>query len=337
MTENRKHPRTDGKHQARRVFLSYGSEDTHLARQLAETLRKNGIETWWDEWEIRSGDSIRHKIDEGIKTCTHFLVLLTPQSIDRPWVTTEMDAGFVHQLAGKCKFIPVRYELPIAMLPLTLKGVKSPEIKSGTDIGDLISDIYELSKKPALGEPPAAVRQAQEIETGYPPAVQAVAKLLVEKSKHGRASDPSSTIREIAAAVGSSLEDAEDAVYDLEEHGFLRKISKFLGKKPSGYRVSTMPSLFVEFDRYFMGWNAEDDAIQIATDMVNDKKFTTNPEKIVKQYGWSPRRLNPALKYLVDEEAIHNTYKHGIHPLVISCVRETSHSAIRRFLQEHRL
>ena len=56
------------------------------------------------------------------------------------------------------------------------------------------------NKKPPLGQPPAAVLQAQEVEIDYSPAVSAVARLLVEESNHGLTSDPKTTIGKIAAA-----------------------------------------------------------------------------------------------------------------------------------------
>ena len=324
----------DGERQVPRVFLSYASENKELAGQVANTIIKNAIKTWWDEWEIRAGDSIRQKVDNGIEKCTHFLVLLTTQSVNKEWVKTEMDAAFVRKLRGQCRFIPVRYELPVNDLPPTLEGVLSPEIKSGTDIDSLINDIYGVSEKPPLGKPPAAVVQAHEVDTGYSPAVSAVAKLLVEESKNGLTADPSSSIGAIAKAAKLNPEDAEDAIYELEERGFLR-IDKFVGARPSQYHVRTMPSLFVEFDRHFMGWDGVEDAIQIATDMVNDKKFTTNPEEMAKRYGWSHRRLNPALKYLVDKGVIHDTSGYGRRTVIIRAVKTTSSSAVRRFLREH--
>ena len=333
-TESEEQTSADGERQVPRVFLSYGSEDKKLAGQVASTLRGERIETWWDNWEIRAGDSIRQKVDNGIEKCTHFLVLLTKQSINKEWVKAEMDAGFVRNLRGQCRFIPVRYELPVNDLPPTLEGVLSPEIKSGTDLSGLVSDIYEMNKKPPLGNPPAAVVQAHEVDTGYSPAVLAVAKLLVEESKNGLTADPRATMGNIASATELEMADAEDAIRELEDYGFL-KVDEFLGKRPSQYHVRTMPSLFVKFDRYFMGWNAEEDAVQIATDMVNDKKFPTSPEKIAKQYGWSHRRLNPALKYLVDEDVIHDTFAFGIQPLIISFVKANHSSAVRRFLREH--
>ena len=76
-----------------RVFLSYTWGDRELAERIANALQANGIDTWWAEWCISAGDSLRQKIDEGLGDCTHFLVLLTPNSIEKPWVNQEMDAG----------------------------------------------------------------------------------------------------------------------------------------------------------------------------------------------------------------------------------------------------
>ena len=200
MTENDKNSPTDGEQQTPRVFLSYASEDKKLAKQVAKTLQAKGIKTWFAEWEIISGDSIPQKINEGIEGCTHFLVLLTQQSIKKPWVEAETSAAFFRKLEGKCRFIPVLHKLSADKLPPLLQSLYSPEIESGTDIDELVSDIYEINKKPPLGKPPATISQAQEVETGYSPAVSAVARLLVTESKNGLTFDPQSTIGEIATA-----------------------------------------------------------------------------------------------------------------------------------------
>ena len=61
-----------------RVYLAHASEDHDtLAKPLAKTMMANGIEVWFDEWEIRTGDSLRRKMEEGLANCTHFVVLLT--------------------------------------------------------------------------------------------------------------------------------------------------------------------------------------------------------------------------------------------------------------------
>jgi hypothetical protein len=133
---------------APRVFLSYTSDDTALAERIATALQANGIDTWWDKWCIAAGDSLRQKIDEGLGECTHFLVLLTPQSVGKPWVNQEMDAGLVLKLNNKCRFLPVRHKLPPADLPPLLLGMHAPEIGGGEDITQLINDIHGISRKP---------------------------------------------------------------------------------------------------------------------------------------------------------------------------------------------
>ncbi|MFO1263777.1 MAG: toll/interleukin-1 receptor domain-containing protein [Rhodoferax sp.] len=76
-----------------KVFLSWGWEDRSLAEPIANALMAKGVDTWWSEWCINAGDSLRQKIDEGLNDCTHFVVLLTPQSIRKPWVNQEIEVA----------------------------------------------------------------------------------------------------------------------------------------------------------------------------------------------------------------------------------------------------
>jgi len=146
-----------------RAFLCHASENKPLARQIAHSLQGVGVGTFFDEWEIRSGDSLRRKIDAGLEGCTHFIALLTPESIHKPWVEAEMDAAFVRKVEGQCRFIPLRNRLPHSELPALLKGVLSPEIDDNNydaDLAKLVSDIYEVSRKPSLGQLPKSIGNA---------------------------------------------------------------------------------------------------------------------------------------------------------------------------------
>ena len=53
-----------------RAFICHASEDKDLARRIATDLHRSGIDTFFDEWEISAGDSLRRKIDEGLAACT---------------------------------------------------------------------------------------------------------------------------------------------------------------------------------------------------------------------------------------------------------------------------
>jgi hypothetical protein len=98
--------------------------------------------------------------------CTHFVVLLTPQSIGKPWINQEMDAGPVRKLNNVCRFLPVRYKLAASDLPPLLSGMHAPEITADEDITQLINDIHGVSRKPPLGSAPQTVTQSAEARTG---------------------------------------------------------------------------------------------------------------------------------------------------------------------------
>ncbi len=115
------------------LFICHASEDKDsFVRPLRLLVGSQKIssskefDTFFDQWEIAPGDSIRQKIDAGLAGCTHFFVLLTLQSLPKPWVNAEIDAAFIRKLEGQCKFIPLRQNLSVDALPPLLKALYSP-------------------------------------------------------------------------------------------------------------------------------------------------------------------------------------------------------------------
>lgn len=41
-------------------------DDRNIAERIARTLMASGVDVWWAEWEMKAGDSLRQKIDEGL-------------------------------------------------------------------------------------------------------------------------------------------------------------------------------------------------------------------------------------------------------------------------------
>lgn len=302
-----------------RVFLSFGWEDHDLATRIAESLQANGIETWWAEWEIRAGDSLRQKIDEGLSSCTVFLVLLTPQSINKPWVNQEMDAGLVRKIEDQARFIPLRNNLPPSALPPLLRGMLSPALEDlDNDLKKLIADILGVSRKPPLGTAPSVL--GREIDSGYSPAATAVAKLFAERTENASHHDPMLSLQVIGEDTSLSEEDVADAVHELkgmvEEHYDM---------------VIPLPELYVTFDKFFKEWDPAADALMIAADLLNDPEFPREPDGIATKYGWQPRRLNPALSYLINRKLIQSMTHLGMGPWVAVHLEKTD--ATRRFVK----
>jgi len=302
-----------------KAFLSFGWEDRDLAKRIAESLQANGIDTWWAEWEIRAGDSLRRKIDEGLRDCTDFLVLLTPASIDKPWVNQEMDAGFVRKVESQARFIPIRHGLAVTALPPPLlRGMLSPALEDfDSDIRKLIHDILGVSRKPALGAPPLA---AETVDSGYSPAATAVARLFVEITQNALHSDPMLSVEELRERTSLSEEDASDATYELR------------GMVEEDYgTVVPLPELFVTFDKHFKEWDPAADALIVATDLLNDRSVPHEPEAIAQRYGWQPRRLNPALAYLINRKLIQSLTHLGMGAWIAVHLDKTD--ATRRFVK----
>ena len=315
------------------AFLCHATEDKGVARPLAEELRRNGIDTFYDEWEIGPGDSLRRKVEEGIGSCTHFIVLLTPVSIQKPWVNEEIDAGFVRNLEGKCKFIPLRCGLDFDKLSPLLKGKYSPALHGSHDESNtkkLIDSIHGVSDKPPLGEPPQAIRESSGGALGLSPAAEAIVRIMIEGSENGMADGQMLPLGQVKEAIGLEDDDIIDAVDELESRGYVRVISTQSIDPLDGEHVWAEASLFATFDKYFKPWNPENDALQIAAALVNGKDGTV--QTMAQEYNWPPRRMNPAVSYLIENGFVGASDELGSLPWVRWSIYKTP--STRRFVRD---
>lgn len=281
------------------VFLSFGYEDRPLAEQIARELMAKGIDTWWSEWEIRAGESLRQKIDEGLGGCTHFVVLLTENSIEKPWVKKEIDAAFIQSVTNEVVLIPLRHGLDISRLPPLLRPLLSPEIRDfSKDLQQLVNDIHGVTRKPPLGPVPVRTGPAA---SGLSPGAEAIARLYVSESKNGTLFDPQLSVGTVAERTGLTRDDVEDAVDEL---------AGLLWIHSTAGLVVANPAFYSKYDRLSKPWRPEFDARQIAIDMLNDTAFPAYTQAIAEHYGWEPRRLNPALAWL--EEGGHVVLDKGL-------------------------
>src|SRR5271170_5817763 len=65
------------------VFLSYTSKDVDAARRICESLRDAGIEVWFDQSELRGGDTWDAAIRKQIKTCALFMPVISANTSAR--------------------------------------------------------------------------------------------------------------------------------------------------------------------------------------------------------------------------------------------------------------
>lgn len=101
----------------KKIFISYNHADRNFVEKLAKNLQNAGLSVWWDEWEIKVGDSIVQKVSNGITTSAYLLVILSPDSVNSEWVQREISSAMMKQLSRKND---------ITILPLLLKDCDVP-------------------------------------------------------------------------------------------------------------------------------------------------------------------------------------------------------------------
>jgi hypothetical protein len=112
------------------VFVCHASEDKSKARSLAKSLKAIGSDVWFDEWEIRVGDSIVEKINDALSKVTHLLVLLSKDSCTKAWVKKEWSAALMRQLAdNSISVLPVR--LDDHAVPAILADLRYADCRAG--------------------------------------------------------------------------------------------------------------------------------------------------------------------------------------------------------------
>lgn len=90
------------------VFISHASEDkATVARPLADELRSAGLDVWYDEFELKIGDSLRRKIDQGIAGARFGIVVLSPAFFAKGWTNYELDGIVTAQVTGKQIVLPI--------------------------------------------------------------------------------------------------------------------------------------------------------------------------------------------------------------------------------------
>ena len=93
------------------VFLSHNYADKPFVRKLATDLESHGVRYWLDEAEIKVGESLVQKIREGIDNYDYLVAVLSPNSIESPWVQRELDIATNQEIAGRMvKVLPVMYQ-----------------------------------------------------------------------------------------------------------------------------------------------------------------------------------------------------------------------------------
>lgn len=93
------------------VFLSHSQKDKSVVRELAARLRQDGVRAWLDEEQIKPGDSIPAKIEEGLENSRVLVLCMSTNAFGSEWEQLEAStARFRDPLHKERRFIPLRLD-----------------------------------------------------------------------------------------------------------------------------------------------------------------------------------------------------------------------------------
>jgi hypothetical protein len=76
-----------------RVFISHSAVDADWARSFAQALQQRGVTVWFDEFDVRPGESLREALEAGLRGSEVLVALLDPEHPARPNLFFELGAA----------------------------------------------------------------------------------------------------------------------------------------------------------------------------------------------------------------------------------------------------
>jgi WD40 repeat protein len=134
------------------VFLSHNAKDKPRVRRLAERLKAAGLRVWFDEWNVRSGDIIALKVDEGLEQSRVLLLCVSPNALASGWVALERSTAIHRDPSNEGRrFIPLL--LADCDLPDTLRRYKYVDFREEAE--SAFAELLTACQVEAAEAPPA--------------------------------------------------------------------------------------------------------------------------------------------------------------------------------------
>ena len=163
MTNTATSPASENPASSQRVFISYRTQepDKSLAQTFHEQLKAAGHESFMAAESIDWGENWVDRIDEELKHCDYFVLLLSEQSASSDMVAGEVrTAKRLQDQWGKPVILPIRVNLPLDdplnyELRSTLQTIQQKSWESPDDTPNLLQEILGLI---AVGVTPEPVK-----------------------------------------------------------------------------------------------------------------------------------------------------------------------------------
>ena len=154
------------------IFISHASADDNFVKELRIALEENRLSVWADSRNLRGGGKLAPEIETAIAQARHVIVVLSPNTINSPWVRREIQQALQVEKRRKVDGYSV--------IPLRLPGVQPSALPLWFD-EEPVGVTVEL-KTGGVSEAMPAILAAlgEQLPTDHQPAPKAVSQPLEE-------------------------------------------------------------------------------------------------------------------------------------------------------------
>ncbi len=298
-----------------KVFICHSSEDKETFVEIfANNLFKKGIDAWVDKYEIKLGESIIEKVNEGLKNSDKGVIIFSKNLNKSLFALAEVDSLIYRGIYEKSYFvIPIIIDDDVEIPELInhVSGVKINNLEDYDEELDRICDIifgrYELS---VIGEPPSYYRLNQ-IPNCTKQDTEIFRKMGEYCLQNGFEAELDFVLldigweylEDIRDKTSINQEEVEDALVDtldvLEEHGYIKSHGANVGL-PFVSKGFTSKGFYFYFKHFI------DDSDKICKGVIsaiyNDKKFEV--DELESSCSISLNLLNAIIRLFKEKEFI---------------------------------
>ena len=90
------------------LFVSHASEDKDdIVKPLVEELESHGLKVWYDEFELKIGDSLSESIDKGIIHSKNGLIIISDNFLNKDWTDYELKSFIMKEIEQGGNILPI--------------------------------------------------------------------------------------------------------------------------------------------------------------------------------------------------------------------------------------
>jgi hypothetical protein len=255
-----------------KVFISHASEDKErFVLAFAERLRTSGVDAWLDKWEMLPGDSLVDKIfEEGLHQAAAVVVVLSVNSVNKPWVREELNAAFVKRVNSGSKLIPVVLDccqVPEALISTVWEKIADLSAYDES-FNRILSAVTGTTSKPPLGKLPDYITSPVQEIAGLARIDNLVLKVacqLALSGGHDLIDGPQ--LQDSTELTGLDNRELDDSLEMLDRSNLIT-VSRHLGGGLPHFRITTYG-----FQQYAQAYieNYADKIKSVALAVVNHK------------------------------------------------------------------